>query len=491
MSGSALAETDPGWRDWVRRKHPVHPTVLLDYRLRVPTWIFGALMFAAALYPRSAGWRTYAVMLVTCIAWPHVAWFIASRSRNSKAAELRNLALDLVLVGMLSALTGFSLWPTIASFLCINAGALSVGGWRFTLYGALAFAVAAAVTHVVSGVPIASTSNLAETVLSIGVLFVYTSMFALHSYLQSRRMVAARHALLAQNRIAEEANRAKSRFLANMSHELRTPLNAIIGYSEMLGEQAVDEGRTDLVADLQRIRGAGRHLLGLINDVLDLSKIEAGRTELVWETIDSRALLDEVAGTARPLMKKNANVFTVDCARTVGLIECDGVRLKQVLLNLLANAAKFTRAGRVRLRLRQEHAAGRDWQLFEVSDTGIGMTPEQMARVFQAFGQADAQIGREYGGTGLGLVISRRLCQLMGGDVTMASTHGKGSTFTVRLPVKRLPDTGRDDPPAEAVTAAASANDTTTGDAVGIAIPAATGGADVADAPGSVELGRA
>ncbi|HEX7327703.1 MAG TPA: ATP-binding protein [Casimicrobiaceae bacterium] len=438
MNTITVAATDAGWRDWLRRKDPVHPTVLLDYRVRVPTWLLGASMFAAALIPRGAGWHILAVMLVTCFAWPQLAWFVASRSRNSKAAELRNLVFDLVLIGMLNALTGFSLWPTIASFLCINAGALSVGGWRIALYGLLAFAASAAATHLVSGVPIASSSTFAETALSIGVLFIYTSMFALHSYLQSRRMVAARHALLAQNRIAEEANRAKSRFLANMSHELRTPLNAIIGYSEMLEEQAVDEGRSDLVADLQRIRGAGRHLLGLINDVLDLSKIEAGRTELVWETVDSRALLDEVADTARPLMRKNANAFAVDCARSVGLIECDSVRLKQVLLNLLANAAKFTRDGRVRLRLRQEHAAGRDWQLFEISDTGIGMTSEQMGRVFQAFGQADAQIGREYGGTGLGLVISRRLCQLMGGDVTMASTFGKGSTFTVRLPVRRL-----------------------------------------------------
>jgi signal transduction histidine kinase len=458
VTAVAVPESEARWRDWLRRKDPVHPTVLLDYRLRVPTWILGALMFASALIARGSGWHMLTLTFATCIAWPHLAWFVASRSRNSKAAELRNLVLDLVLIGMLSALTGFSLWPTIASFLCINAGALSVGGWRFALYGLLAFTVAAAATHVVSGVPIASSSTVAETALSIGVLFIYTSMFGVHSYLQSRRMVAARHALLAQNRITEEANRAKSRFLANMSHELRTPLNAIIGYSEMLEEQATDEHRSDLVADLQRIRGAGRHLLGLINDVLDLSKIEAGRTELVWETVDSRTLLDEVADTARPLMRKNANAFTVDCARGVGLIECDGVRLKQVLLNLLANAAKFTREGRVRLRLRQERAAGRDWQLFEISDTGIGMTAEQMGRVFQAFGQADAQIGREYGGTGLGLVISRRLCQLMGGDVTMASTWGKGSTFTVRVPVERRaePSPGDAEPaPGDAETGSA------------------------------------
>lgn len=456
MNAVTVPDAEAGWRDWLRRKDPVHPTVLLDYRVRVPTWLLGALMFSSALVARSSGWHVPALTVATCLAWPHLAWLVASRSRNSKGAELRNLVLDLVLVGMLSALTGFSLWPTIASFLCINAGALSVGGWRFALYGLLAFAVAAAATHLVSGVPVTPTSTVVEIALSIGVLFIYTSMFALHSYLQSRRMVAARHALLAQNRIAEEANRAKSRFLANMSHELRTPLNAIIGYSEMLEEQATDEGRGDLAADLQRIRGAGKHLLGLINDVLDLSKIEAGRTELVWETVDSRSLLDEVADTARPLMRRNSNAFAVDCARGVGLIECDSVRLKQVLLNLLANAAKFTREGRVRLRLRQERATGRDWQLFEVSDTGIGMTGEQMGRVFQAFGQADAQIGREYGGTGLGLVISRRLCQLMGGDVTMASTFGKGSTFTVRLPVKRR---------AEASAGGAGAGEPDAGDA--------------------------
>src|SRR5205823_9094452 len=167
---------------------------------------------------------------------------------------------------------------------------------------------------------------------------------------------------------------------ANMSHELRTPLNAIIGYSEMLEEQALDEARGDTVADLQRIKSAGRHLLGLINDVLDLSKIEAGRTELVWENVDTRKLVDEVSETARPLMTRNRNAFSVDCARNVRSMRADGVRVKQVLLNLLSNAAKFTHAGRVRLRVPQEQVNGRDWLVFEISDTGIGMTTEQMAR---------------------------------------------------------------------------------------------------------------
>jgi signal transduction histidine kinase len=426
----------PRWRELLRRKDPLHPTVVLDYWVRVPSWVLAPLMFGSALFQRKASEEAWAVLLVTCLLWPHVGYFIASRSVNSKAAELRNLMGDIGLSGILSALAGLSLWPSITSLLCANAANLSVGGLRFALLGLLLYAMCATGALYVSGVPIMLQSSLQETALSILVLFVYTSIIAMHAHLQSKRMIAARRTLLAQNRIVEEANRAKSRFLANMSHELRTPLNAIIGYSEMLEEQAQDEGRTETIADLQRIKSAGRHLLGLINDVLDLSKIEAGRTELVWETVDTRKLVEEVSDTARPLMSKNRNAFGVDCARNVRALRCDGVRLKQVLLNLLSNAAKFTHGGRVRLRVRQEHVDGRDWQIFEISDTGIGMTAEQMSRVFQAFGQADAQISREYGGTGLGLVISRRLCQLMGGDVTMESEFGKGSTFTVRLPVQ-------------------------------------------------------
>jgi signal transduction histidine kinase len=433
---ATAAAPKPRWRELLRRKEPLHPAVILDHRLRIPSWLLAAVLFGAALYQRNASARIWVFTIVACLAWPHVAYWIASRSVNSKAAEMRSLMVDAGLLGVLSGLCGLSLWPSVTALLCINAAVLSLAGWRLAVWGLLGFVVCAAVAQRFTGVAIVPESSVLETAISIVVLFAYTAMFGIHSHLQSKRMVAARRALLAQNRIVEEANRAKSQFLANMSHELRTPLNAIIGYSEMLGEQAGDEGRSDLVADLQRIRGAGRHLLGLINDVLDLSKIEAGRTELVWESVDSRKLAEDVCDTARPLMLTNHNAFTFDCGRGLAELRCDSVRLKQVLLNLLSNAAKFTRGGRVRLKLRQEREAGVAWQVFEVSDTGIGMTDEQMARVFQAFGQADARISREYGGTGLGLVISRRLCQLMGGDVTMRSVHGKGSVFTVRLPVR-------------------------------------------------------
>ena len=237
---------------------------------------------------------------------------------------------------------------------------------------------------------------------------------------------------------AEQANRTKSAFLANMSHELRTPLNAIIGYSEMLQEEAEDTGNTDAVPDLKKIHGAGKHLLALINDVLDLSKIEAGKMELFLETFEVRTLVDEVRATIHPLIEKNGNVLDVDCPSDVNGMHADVTRVRQILFNLLSNASKFTEKGTVRLQVRREDAADGevDVVVFRVTDTGIGMTPEQLAKLFQAFTQADASTSRKYGGTGLGLVICRRFAQMMGGDVSVDSTLGEGSVFTVRLPAR-------------------------------------------------------
>ncbi len=236
---------------------------------------------------------------------------------------------------------------------------------------------------------------------------------------------------------AEEVSRTKSAFLANMSHELRTPLNAIIGYSEMLQEDVTDLGHTDLVADLVKIHSAGRHLLGLINDILDLSKIEAGKMTIHVEPFNVTTLLQEVAATAVPLVEKNNNRLVIKAADDLGEMRSDVTRVRQVLLNLLSNAAKFTLDGTLTLAARRE--AGSDGALsdtlvFAVNDTGIGMTPEQLDKLFQPFTQADSSTTRKYGGTGLGLAISRRFCQMMGGDVDAASEYGKGSTFTVRLP---------------------------------------------------------
>ena len=243
--------------------------------------------------------------------------------------------------------------------------------------------------------------------------------------------------------VAEQANRTKSTFLANMSHELRTPLNAIIGYSEMLEEEAAERGIAELAPDLGKIHAAGRHLLALINDVLDLSKIEAGKMELYLEDFDVRALVQDVESTIRPLVEKNENLLEVVSAPDIGQIHADLTRVRQILFNLLSNAAKFTQHGRVRLEVQPLRIQGEEWIGFSVTDNGIGLTPEQQRRLFQSFSQADPSTSRKYGGTGLGLVISRRFAQMMGGDINLHSELGRGSTFTVRLPRSGRPRSAR------------------------------------------------
>ena len=252
--------------------------------------------------------------------------------------------------------------------------------------------------------------------------------------LRARHIVSTRQLQDARDE-AVQANQAKSAFLAMMSHELRTPLNAVIGYSEMLQEELAEEGASaSTLEDLGRIQSAGRHLLELINSVLDLSKIEAGKIELDMGEVSVPQLVDYATSTVQPLIAASGNQLVVAVPPDIGHITSDATRLRQVLLNLLSNAAKFTQQGTITLAVHRETSTDHGEQMvFDIRDTGIGMTPEQVDKLFQAFVQADSTTTRKYGGTGLGLVISRRLCNLMGGDVTVTSTPGAGSCFTARV----------------------------------------------------------
>ncbi|MGI9318879.1 MAG: ATP-binding protein [bacterium] len=245
---------------------------------------------------------------------------------------------------------------------------------------------------------------------------------------------AAESALLEARNAAEKASQTKSAFLANMSHELRTPMNAIMGYSEMLMEEAEDIGQDDFVPDLKKINQAGSHLLALINDVLDLSKIESGKMEAFAEDINVNDLIDEVSGTVHPLVEKNNNELVIERGENLGDIHQDLTKLRQTLYNLFSNAAKFTNDGAITLRVERTKKSGVDWIVLSVTDSGIGIAEDKIDKVFEEFTQADGSTTRDFGGTGLGLAISRRFCRMLGGDLILTSKLGEGSTFTISLP---------------------------------------------------------
>jgi signal transduction histidine kinase/CheY-like chemotaxis protein len=432
----------------------IHPIVKLDYRVRMIAMLVVGLipLFHFEFRPPLLALLG---MVVTALVWPHVAYLAARRARDTRAAEFRNLMVDSLLVGGWTAALSFSLLPSTCMIAAVHSANLSVGGLRLAARGLIFIALGILAVGIPLGFPVQPVSTLPTSLFSIAGIVTVTTIFGYFGHLQTKRLRLAKNDLAEhnkqiaeQNRLveqarqvaleaksaAEEANQAKSAFLANMSHELRTPLNAIIGYSEMLEEDAEAAGQKSFVSDLQKIRSSGKHLLGLINDVLDLSKVEAGKMKLFLETFDVAGLVDDVIATAQPLVEKTSNALTVHVAPDVGQIREDITKVRQVLLNLLSNAAKFTEKGTVSLEVTREADVTGSWVVFRVRDTGIGMTPEQTAKLFQAFTQADGSTMRKYGGTGLGLALSRKFCVMMGGDINVESVPGKGSTFTVRLP---------------------------------------------------------
>ncbi len=425
----------------------IHPIVALDYRVRVPAHLCTLLMLVSSFASTGAAIWVWGLAVFYGLAWPHLAHAISRRSRDTKAAELRNLLGDSIFAGVFAALTGFSLWPSVMLATGINAASLSVGGARFALRGFAVCVLSGAAAGAFTGYRFTPDSTLVTSLICAASFFGYVVIFSLRTNTEARRLLHAQRELRATNErmeeqqhnleqaleLAESANRAKSSFLANMSHELRTPLNAIIGYAEMLEEDVTDAAQR---SDLQRIHASGKHLLGLINDVLDLSKIEAGKVELHVDAVDVGQLVEQVMSATRPLLTRNDNRLGLQIQAPLGEMTTDAARLRQVLMNLLSNAAKFTHQGEVEFSVRRTGEPPVERFVFEVRDTGIGMTPAQLETLFVPFMQVDSATTRKYGGSGLGLAISRRLCEVLGGELDVQSEFGRGTCCTVTLPAQ-------------------------------------------------------
>ncbi|MEJ7685932.1 MAG: histidine kinase dimerization/phospho-acceptor domain-containing protein [Variovorax sp.] len=347
----------------------VHRIVRLDYPVRIGAHLFGGLLLLSVLLDRAPATSMWVALAVTIVAWPHVAYWVASRCANSKKAELRNLMVDSFLMGSYGGIAGYNPWIMVGMYAAMNSSNLSVGGSRHALRGLIALIAGALAGGAAMGFEVRPDSPLVTTLLSATAVALYLTIFGISVHVEAGRAAKVRLALQDRNREieaqavrldearrhAEVANRAKSAFLANMSHELRTPLHAVIGYTELLEEELLDTAvpKTAL-PDLARIKSSARDLLRLINDVLDLSNIESGKVELHWEDVAVRELMDAIAASTRKLVLANGNVLAMEIQPGLDAVYADPTRLRQVLSNILSNAAKFTTSGKLGFSARRQ-----------------------------------------------------------------------------------------------------------------------------------------